>query len=290
MRLAPLLLALALAAPLHAQVDTTRTTRTDSTLMTGPVYRVVVTNTVTITGGPGTTPPTAGAWLSEWFNYPNTAALMASPLYSNEDAYNTDKRITLVSDSAGGSRKAMRYTLGPVVAPCQETTVGRNLRLPDVTREVWIEAWVKFSANWTTRASCSGSNPDYKFVLGRIHDWDGNRFDILIGNGGNSIHISWPGHEEAGAVPMAPGFQVFDGQWHRHRLHWKLSTTGQSDGGAEYWIDGVLVYRNLASSTGPAADIYGVALARTLNQGPPAGVTMSVTWGAIQAYKSNPGW
>ena len=160
---------------------------------------------------------------------------------------------------------------------------------PATVTEAWVEVWAKFSANFRTSANAGcASNPDYKFILGRTIGTA--RYDILIGNSTNYLEVSWPNHEEGARMPMAPNYQVFDGQWHRYRLHYKLATIGQNNGGTELWIDGVLAYSNLNSDTGVATGIYGLALARNLNQGPAAGVTMSVNWGDVKVFNANPGW
>ncbi|MEO8031791.1 MAG: hypothetical protein ABI765_13150, partial [Gemmatimonadota bacterium] len=248
------------------------------------------TATVTVTAAGGVTP-----WVEDDFSsYSSSSQMLADPLhlYSIEDGYNTDPRITLdPTDGVNGSSKSMKYTLTATGTPCQETTVGRNFKFPATVSEAWVEVWAKFSANFRTAANAGcASNPDYKFIFGRISGQDGSRFDILIGNSSNYLEVSWPNHEEGARMPMAPSYQVFDGQWHRYRLHYKLATSGQSNGGTELWIDGVLAFSNLHSDTGAATGIYGLALARNLNQGPAAGVTMSVNWGDVKVFNANPGW
>ncbi|MEP6475029.1 MAG: hypothetical protein ABJC74_14990, partial [Gemmatimonadota bacterium] len=213
----------------------------------GGSIKASVSGTVTSVG-------TITPWVNEDFSaYTSSAQMLADPqgLYSKEDGYNTDARITLdQTQGVNGSTKSMKYTFGPTTKPCAETTIGRNFKFPSTVREAWVEIWAKFSQNWTTsaRAGCS-SNPDYKFVFGRVTGQDGARFDILIGNTGNAISVSWPGHEESGHFPMAPKYQVFDGAWHRYRFHYKLATSGQQDGGTELWIDGNLAFSNLNSTT-----------------------------------------
>ncbi|MEP6475032.1 MAG: hypothetical protein ABJC74_15005, partial [Gemmatimonadota bacterium] len=246
------------------------------------------TATVTVTAAGGVTP-----WVEDDFSsYSSSSQMLADPLhlYSIEDGYNTDPRITLdPTDGVNGSSKSMKYTLTATGTPCQETTVGRNFKFPATVSEAWVEVWAKFSANFRTAANAGcASNPDYKFIFGRTVGTP--RFDILIGNSSNYLEVSWPNHEEGARMPMAPSYQVFDGQWHRYRLHYKLATSGQSNGGTELWIDGVLAFSNLHSDTGAATGIYGLALARNLNQGPAAGVTMSVNWGDVKVFNANPGW
>ncbi|MEP6475031.1 MAG: hypothetical protein ABJC74_15000 [Gemmatimonadota bacterium] len=266
---------------------------------TAGTYRIIAVNkggsmadtsVINLTGqaAGGVTP-----WVEDDFSsYSSSSQMLADPLhlYSIEDGYNTDPRITLdPTDGVNGSSKSMKYTLTATGTPCQETTVGRNFKFPATVSEAWVEVWAKFSANFRTAANAGcASNPDYKFIFGRTVGTP--RFDILIGNSSNYLEVSWPNHEEGARMPMAPSYQVFDGQWHRYRLHYKLATSGQSNGGTELWIDGVLAFSNLHSDTGAATGIYGLALARNLNQGPAAGVTMSVNWGDVKVFNANPGW
>ncbi len=249
------------------------------------------TAAVTLSKAAGATP-----WVSDDYStYTSTSQMLSDPrnIYSEEDAYNTDARISLdLAQGYGSSTRSMKYTIKPTATPCAENTLGRNLKFPATVKEAWSEFYVKFSANFKTSASsgCS-SNPDYKFILARINGMDGGRFDILIGNGNTKISLGWPAHEEGFITSMVPNFNTFDGQWHRYRFHYKLaSATGKADGGYEVWIDNTRIYSNLASTTGTATGIYGIALARNLNQGPAPGVTMTVNWGLVRAFNSNPGW
>ncbi|PYP16400.1 MAG: hypothetical protein DMD52_07815 [Gemmatimonadetes bacterium] len=197
----------------------------------------------------------------------------------------------------GGSSKSMRYTFpdrsADTTGRCHDYPVGRNIALPAHVQQVWIEAYVKFSANFRTLAPGSWgckSNAEYKFIFGRVTG--GSRFNLLSGTYGYAWTFGVPFDEQGdgGSPPhdIPGGDVVWDGQWHQYRLYLKVSSApGQPDGAAKFWLDGALLkeYSRFAIN---ASDIYGVALGRNMNQGPAQ--ESYVWWGRISAWRSDPGF
>jgi hypothetical protein len=184
---------------------------------------------------------------------------------------------------------------------CSDFTVGRDLLLPSYVpnqlsgeRELWIEVVAKFSPNFRTRAPAEwncNSAPDYKWLFGLI--FAGGRFELKIGQQGDRITVGGPPggiNEQRITGLSAP--QVWDGQWHVYRLHWRFpSGRDAADGAIEVWIDGRQVY----ARTGLRADaryagdrIYALGLGRNLNQGPAE--DMALWWGRVAVWRENPGW
>jgi len=229
----------------------------------------------------------ATPWLEEDFStYSSSANMLADPrsIYSAEDV--NDAQIVLdTSDGYNGRTQCMRYDWPDRSGVCSDYVIGRNISFPSTVTEVWVEVVIKLSSAWTTvAAGCGGvSNPDYKFVFGRVNGMS-SRFDSRIGNSGNNIINGYPGNEAADIVATTRT-DLLDDQWHVFRWHWKI---GNGNGISRMWIDGVLESDLTSIDTGTAANIYGLALGRNINQGPDE--IQSLKWGQIRVFNSDPGW
>ena len=227
------------------------------------------------------------AWLLENFStYSSTANMLADPrgIYSAEDV--NDPQIVLdTSDGYNGLTQCMRYDWPDRSGVCSDYVIGRNISFSQSLTEVWVEVVIKLSSAWTTvAAGCGGiSNPDYKFVFGRVNGI-GSRFDSRIGNSGNNIINGYPGNEAADIVSTTRT-DLLDDQWHVFRWHWKI---GNGNGISRMWIDGVLESDLTSIDTSTATNIYGLALGRNINQGPDEIQTLK--WGQIRVFNSDPGW
>jgi hypothetical protein len=214
--------------------------------------------------------------------------MMADPrnLYDSE-TFNAPQISLDTGVGYGGLTQSMKYTW-PSRAQCTDFSIGRNLTLPSNVPELWLEVYARFSSGFTTQASgCGGqSNPDYKFLFGRITGMS-SRFEIVLGNGGSAIITGYPGNEEAvrAAITTTSSGIWQDDAWHRFRFHWKI---GSGTGAMEAWIDGTKIANLTGVSTGSTTGIYGVAMGRNMNQGPT--VSQSLWWGRVAIYNSNPGW
>lgn len=252
---------------------------------------------------PSTPPPPTGKapWLEiDFAKYGSTTALMADtekqggPFRSYEDQETS--RISLDNTTGyGSSTKSMRFTFPNRASSsnrCGDYTIGRMVALPAQVNEVWVEVVAKFSTNFATKAPATWgctSNPDYKFIFAGVNP--GSRFELKSGIYGNAMSAGYPGSEED--YQWGRSADYWDGQWHRYRFHWKISSPGGSDGAVQVWIDDQLVYsrtgiRTTDSSRQAITSIYSIYLGRNMNQGP--GQEQSVWWGAVRAWNTNPGW
>ena len=138
--------------------------------------------------------------MSEDFSaYSSTTNMLADPLglYSVAED-NTTSQMAL--DRSTGANidglnlaQSMRYDYN---APgCSTQSVGRNLTLPSATSEVWVEVYMKFSSNFTTRNvnGCS-TPPDFKALFGRLTGLN-CRVELHVGgaSGGTAFAVGGPG-------------------------------------------------------------------------------------------------
>lgn len=242
--------------------------------------------------------PTAPWFAIDFAKYTSTSELMTDKAGGLFDGIQRpgDSQISLdTSTGYGSSTKSMKYTFpdrSNASDRCGDYTISRRVNFPEDTKEVWVEIVAKFSANFTTKAPAAWgctSNADYKFLFGGVYP--GSRFELKIGMFGDALSAGYPGKEEDYRWGQAA--QYWDGQWHRYRFHWKISSPGASDGAVQVWIDDKLVYsksgiRTVDHSGNPITAIYSVALGRNMNQGP--GHEQHIWWGAIRGWKTNPGW
>ena len=240
--------------------------------------------------------------MSEDFSaYSSTANMLADPLglYSVVEDNTTSQmaldQSTGVNIDGLNLGQSMRYDYN---APgCSTQSVGRNLTLPSPTSEVWVEVYLKFSPNFTTRNvnGCS-TPPDFKALFGRLTGLN-CRIELHVGgaSGGTAFAVGGPGCANGvGSYPGQADFGnagvVWDGQWHRYRFHWKVSPSG-TDHIYTWYQDNTLMFSKTSGwyNDGAAAQIYSLALGRNLDQGIPSG-TMSLWWGRVRAWDQNPGW
>jgi hypothetical protein len=237
-------------------------------------------------GQPGSATP----WIVEDFSparYNSTTDLIAdvAGLYTDTEDVNPSM-ISLDKTDGYGSQQSMKYTFPDRSASgsvCNDFTVGRNIGFPSNVDEVWVEVWAKFSANFETRVpACDGqSAPDYKFMFGRV--LNNGRFEIKAGTFGNSLATNYPGGTTKNKA--YPTSNYFDGQWHRWRMHIKVSSA--QTGIARFYLDNTAIGQ-VSGINIPGGAIYGLALGRNLNQGPLQ--VQSVNWGQVKVWRVDPGW
>lgn len=246
-------------------------------------------------GGGGSTP----AWVTDDFStYSNTSDMLSDPLHIYSVAEDeTPTQIFLdksVGDSALGLTQSMRYDY---IAPgCSSQTVGRNLVLPSNVTELWVETYLKWSANFNTYASPSGcvTPPAHKLLFGRVGPGLYGRWEIEWGNQGPPQQVYYGYPSSGGGIQDQLGFDdapaYWDNKWHQVRFHFKhSSTTSATDGAFQMWVDDTLKVSRTNITIDTDAYIYGVALGRNLDQGISSG-TMSLWWGKVSVWKTNPGW
>jgi uncharacterized protein YjdB len=242
-------------------------------------------------------------FVEDYSSYTGTSNLLADPrgIYSvGEDVYAAGQIVLDPSVGYGTSHQSMRYDFpdrtSDTSGRCGDYTIGRNVVLPSSVTELWVEVAARYATNWTTVAPSSWaclSNSDYKFVAARVNGT--GRFMLFAGTYGQGWQFGYPGNDE-GANSDTPGVygnsvwpfsttgNPWDGLWHVYRFHYKVGNPGA----AEWWYDGVKMpsFQNVDASV--ATSIYGIAIGRNMNQGP--GQAMSIWWGRIAVYKTNPGW
>lgn len=251
-----------------------------------------ITGTALVTVTAGAAP---GIWLQEDFStYSDIGNFLANPrgIYSSLSAASEGNEVfgraqmTLENSGFGTSNKSLRYNYPDRTAltasRCQDYSIGVNLTLPNPTAELWIEVVAQYSSNFLTRAPVAwgcASNPDHKFIFGRVNS---GRFNLDVGTGGAQWTWGYPGNEDN---EFGWAASPFDGQWHTYRLHMKTSQSGT--GAARFWFDGVLT-KSFVNFTSTGQSIYGIAIGRNLNQGP--GQAQSVTIGRVRIWNTDPGF
>ncbi len=289
------------AAGLYTAGATAGSYRVIATSGTGKADTSAVTVTVS-------TPPATGAWISEDFStYTSTVNMFANPrgdFLSAWDEYKT--RISLdTTVGYGGSTRSMKYSFpdrtttaidltDPSVSKtansrCSDISIQRYMPLPVESSEIWMEVYAKFAPNFTTVAPTSWgctNNPDYKFLFYRVLP-EPERYEIKVGTYGipNFITARFPGGP-TDTPPTTRPASIFDGQWHRFRMHGKVNTNGQVNGVYEAWIDNILFYQ--ATNVNIPYKIEGIWLGANLNQGPAQ--VQDMWFGRVQIFNGNPGW
>ncbi|MFN0178718.1 MAG: beta strand repeat-containing protein [Gemmatimonadales bacterium] len=237
---------------------------------------------------------TGAPWIAEDFSsYTSSADLLSYPssIWSGASEDVNPQWIKLDPSGAPVGGQSMRYDIPAKSLSdpnlCHDRTIGRNVKFPNNAQEIWVEVYVKFSANFQTMVPngvCGSTGTGYKFIFGRYTT--GSRFDLIVGPGsGMGYTFGYPGNEQwvsqVRSRLTTPDF--FDGLWHVWRLHFKSGPTGR----AAFSFDGRLI-QDTGPVSMPGGSIYGLALARNLNQGPLQ--NQEVNWGRLRVWNTDPGW
>jgi hypothetical protein len=188
----------------------------------------------------------------------------------------------------------MRYDYN---APgCGSQTVGRNLVLPSQVKELWIEVYLKWSANFNTYNFPGGcpTPPAHKLLFARVGPGLYGRWELEWGNQGppQAVYYGFPsgggGVQDQFGFDGAPSY--WTNTWYRVRLHLKHSrTAATNDGAFQLWVGNTLMINRTDVSVDVDSYIYGIALGRNLDQGIDSG-TMSLWWGRVRLWNTDPGW
>lgn len=192
--------------------------------------------------------------------------------------YNINQITLDQTDGYGSLTQCMRYDF-PLAA--SSYTVGVNLLLPAVLTTAWVEVIAKFT-DFTTNGPGAG-NADYKFVFGRLDI--SNRFNLMVGTFGTPGVYTWgyPAFNDS----FEGGSCVFnDGAWHTYRMKMGVGPTGS----CKLWVDGSVVkdYGSVNINIGTYGHIWSIALGRNNNKG--QSQTMTLKWGRVRVYSTDPGW
>ncbi len=204
-----------------------------------------------------------------------------------------------------------------ITRPCDNGSApGRFFFLPNPEREVFMEMYIKFSANYKTdwRPECGGGgNPDHKFIFfGRTGPGLDSRWEYKHGVFGDKYHIraasSDPGNNTRkrvshGDLPNS----CFNEIWQRLRFRLRSADQGIQNGEFEFWRveleDGNKIMIDTCDSRKPYhLLLQGIAevnegfnnlwLGATFNVGPAPGTTPDPEWiwRLIRGWNTNPGW
>ena len=244
-------------------------------------------------------------------SYGNTAELLSDCQATggtwncNEDFATTNIIVDpAVAPPIAGLTKSMRYAYIHDGNGCNSRTVSRQVDFPN-EQEVWAEFYVRWSANFTTSNAACAPN-DHKLIFGDTWGGLSGRWGLLVGEGSPPFHVvkverplspteGMLGSYNPNVQTIAANGNLWDGNWHIIRLHYRHSTTTSSnDGAMKLWIDGTLHHDEFGFNTttegtpGEPDFLEGFTIGSTKNDGPP-GIEMFIWWGRIQVYTSDPG-
>ena len=189
----------------------------------------------------------------------------------------------------GSSTQSMRfdfYDRSGQADRCQDNSISRSMRA-GLGKHLWAEVWVKFGTNFKVTAPAAWgcvSAPAYKFILGGATGGNG-RFGFTM-----TEHVWAEDTPDRGPVlfDLPDATTVRDGQWHRYRVEWKVSSaTDVADAKQRIWIDNLLAYDS-GNIIVNRDDVTVLRLGANMNQGPAA--LQSVWWSRIRLFRSNPAW
>lgn len=234
----------------------------------------------------------------DFSTYTSTANLISNPrsVFVTVEDFRSNQIVLDEAVGFGTSTKSMRYDFpdrtgeggSGTSGRCTDYSISRMLRT-EGRKHVWVEVYARFSTNFTVRAptewNCT-SAAEYKFLFGSVSSGTG-RFNLEFQS--NRWIFGYPGNETAVVRDGTPAPSSFwDGQWHRYRFEFKVSSaTDVADGAARAWIDDLQI-ADLSGLVINRNGLYGIPLGRNMNQGP--GAPQSVWWGRVRVYDSNPGW
>ena len=218
-----------------------------------------------------------------------------------EDSDDGENRSMTLDASVGYGllTRSMRYDYMHGGDGCNSITNTRSVGFPR-SEEVWIEVAVRWSANFTTTNYACPPN-DHKLIFGGTTQGNTYRWQLKVGADSGPDHtvsVRAAGRNTAEnderRVSGIRASDLWDGEWHIVRLHWKHSSPANTgaNGAQELWIDGELLYSEtgITNRTDSGAQDYinGIALGRNKDDGP-GGVLMSLWWGYAKVWTQDPG-
>ncbi len=240
---------------------------------------------------PPTTPSPGGAAYEQQWNFSSTQGLLAAAMGSPNCPVSLEQSSGIPTSTTGKFART-RY---PGTGSEGSCNLDLALNIGNA-REIWLEVWLRFDSNW-------GGTSDDKTLFVFSNAQGGRRWEI---------HYATPTRSFGGASNMAfeftsdhPAFpgaldvvnKVWDGQWHRHRLHLKM---GNGDGIFEWWFDDHPIITRTQASAGwvsrtgsnlntgnPATDFFH-SIRLGANADPRGSGTRD--WGPVRVYTTNPGW
>jgi uncharacterized protein YjdB len=246
-------------------------------------------------------PPPSGVWQEQIWDFPDLLTMQADPnLEGAGDAggLGASRPVILPTPGPWGTGRALENYFGTVPADWQPQ-VATNWYFPRTERELWIETWIKFDDNWeigppNPNYPEANGNVDHKtFFLWEIGDGQWRRWEFKIGPNWNDCVASAGDHSVMYSYWTFPDSRgkcqadrdVWDGQWHRVRLHAKQ---GAGDGRFRIWWDDALVIDRGNLDTQSTHPFAGITFGGNRNQG--TNHPMSFYYGPARLYRADPGW
>lgn len=186
-----------------------------------------------------------------------------------------------------------------------EITIRRKLTFANISRTMWVEWYSKFSTSGNDgkfgvcpSSVCTGKNCDYKTIFFNPYASgtpDGGRSQVNFGTFGDKVRPANPdGINVYNAHDLRDGggnnINSWDGSWHKHRVKVVTETTsGAGDGAIQYSYDGTLQVNQTGLTLNKNWDGWNrVTLGANMNRGPER--AMSMKWGRVAVYDSDPAW
>lgn len=244
--------------------------------------------------GPDPDPPAGGAWYVQNWSYNSTADMLADPWVGDATQAGSGAVSLLTNAGGPGFDRAMRATF--VDAGHGELQVGVDLRFPDAStarpREVWIEYWARWSPNWTVNGPYRTGTCGHKHMFlfdQRETGADGGRWESYVGLFDAEMSQEISGYRQM-AWPF-PTYQpthrdLWDGEWELMRYHARMHPTA---GRWDMWVNGQLFPWG-QGDTDYGAELYFNQLALSRNTNCGVGETMTLDFGPVRVYTTDPGW
>lgn len=219
--------------------------------------------------------------VEDFSTYTSTTNMLSDPrgIYLTFEDFRTN-RITLdTSIGYGSSDRSMRYDYPSGTGT--DYTISRSLPIPGGAQEVWVEAIVRFSPNFSIAGNGQQAGNALKTLHVGVRGVAG-RFGLNFE--GSSMRAEGP-NDDYDDLYISGGpsvSSVMDGQWHILRYHVRLGATDFH----EYWVDGM--HRGSQTGRTAASSLVAVALAKNLNKLAPN--AQSLWWGKVSVWTQNPGW
>jgi hypothetical protein len=221
--------------------------------------------------------------VEDFSTYTSTSNMISDPrdIYVDSEDINTSAMVLDTSVGYGASTKSMRYTY-PAGTGTDYTT-SRSLDMPNGDQtEVWVEAVVRWSSDFTIQGNGQGSGPAQKLLHVGISGGPAGRFGLNLEQ--DSIRAEGPNDDYDDLY--TPGDttvdELFDGEWHTVRYHIKLGATDFH----EFWVDGE--YQGSNTGQTAASGLWDISLAKNLNM--LSDHSMQMWWGQVKIWEQDPNW
>lgn len=184
--------------------------------------------------------------------------------------------------------------------------IGRTINFGRVTKEFWLEIYLKFSPSFTTQGPQT-ANEDYKTLQAHIKEsgeghgnWRIKHRQAKIETGPEESNPSNTDYYDTGedcvSEQDSPGQgRYWDGRWYRYRQHCKMeSAPGANDGIIELYIKPehgpeALYVRQTTLNTADGLEGFDW-LYRGANMNRGTSRTMEMWWGRTRIWFTDPNW